>query len=648
MSNVETRQAPRLEARAAFVPSTVDREKRTVEITWTTGARVLRGFWDTFWEELSLNPKHVRLERLNSGRAPFLMDHENRLRAVAGVIERAWLTKTEGRAVVRFLRAGVDPAVDQYFERVADAVAPNVSVGYRVHKFVKVEGGEDKVPVMRAEDWTPHEVSGVAIGADAGASARGASNNDFNNCTVITLRGIKMDGTNETNAGQVDSVRAERERVQEIAKLVGMKTVRDAVEPGFLERVVSEGLSVDKVRALVLEAVAERSAEGGPDEAPSGAPGRYTDHGQRGNLEDFTRAAADALVLRSGIKLRKPHAAAADLMGTSVAQIAQLALSRSGTRPGYMSASGGDVIKRAMHSSSFPLILSNAIGTAIRNGYETEPASHRQWVRPETVMDFKEYLAPILSSAPDLDEVAELGEYRNGVLTEDAATYRVRKYGKVIQLSWEILKNDRLNQFIRIQPALGAAARRKEADLAYQLLKDNSGSGVTLPDGKTLFHADHKNVVTAAAPMDTGLLSAGRVLMRRQRSLGAPGSPGGELNLAPRFLIVSPEHEDAAERLIAGATRVLTSSSESNQTRWISSLELVVESRLSPTAAYLACDGSQVDTITLATLDENQDGPTFEEDAEFRRDVYSTKVRHVFGAAALDYRGLVKMPISNS
>jgi hypothetical protein len=36
---------------------------------------VLRGYLDQYWEVLSLEPKHVRLKRLNNG-APFLNSHD--------------------------------------------------------------------------------------------------------------------------------------------------------------------------------------------------------------------------------------------------------------------------------------------------------------------------------------------------------------------------------------------------------------------------------------------------------------------------------------------------------------------------------------------------------------------------------------------
>ncbi|MBT9097509.1 hypothetical protein KFZ76_07260 [Methylovulum psychrotolerans] len=89
----QTRQLPKLYTRAAFVPATFNDTDRTVELTWSTGAAVRRVDWWTdeqFYEQLSMAPDSVRLERLNAG-APLLPNHNSYdLKGVLGVVERAW------------------------------------------------------------------------------------------------------------------------------------------------------------------------------------------------------------------------------------------------------------------------------------------------------------------------------------------------------------------------------------------------------------------------------------------------------------------------------------------------------------------------------------------------------------------------------
>ncbi len=77
--------------------------------------------------------------------------------------------------------------------------------------------------------------------------------------------------------------------------------------------------------------------------------------------------------------------------------------------------------------------------------------------------------------------------------------------------------------------------------------------------------------------------------------------------------------------------------------------KLVVEPRLAATGVFLAADNAQIDTFELGLLDEDYEGgPLVEEElpSEFRKDVRRWKVRHVFGAKVLDWRGMVRMVVT--
>lgn len=159
--------------RAADVGS-VDEAARTAELIWSTGADVVRqGLFSGSWiERLSLDPKSVRLDRLNAG-APLLDGHmgmsvRNQLGAV--VPGTAVIQQKQGRATVKFSRR---PDAEAVFQDVKDGVVRNVSVGYRVHKFEEQTGASGQPTIRTATDWEPFEVSLVPMGADAGARVRG-------------------------------------------------------------------------------------------------------------------------------------------------------------------------------------------------------------------------------------------------------------------------------------------------------------------------------------------------------------------------------------------------------------------------------------------------------------------------------------------
>lgn len=182
---------PPLDFRAAV--GSVDRDNRTVDLVFSTGADVVRYDWMTdmrYIERLSMEPGAVNLNRLNSG-APLLNTHSAyELADQIGVVEddSATVDGKKGRATVRFSkRADVEP----YYQDVLDRIYRNVSVGYRVHKFEETTDNGNKLPVRLAVDWEPYEVSMVPMPADIGAQMKtGAKTRNaqfqLNPCVVVT------------------------------------------------------------------------------------------------------------------------------------------------------------------------------------------------------------------------------------------------------------------------------------------------------------------------------------------------------------------------------------------------------------------------------------------------------------------------------
>lgn len=106
------------------------------------------------------------------------------------------------------------------------------------------------------------------------------------------------------------------------------------------------------------------------------------------------------------------------------------------------------------------------------------------------------------------------------------------------------------------------------------------------------------------------------------------------------------EKETAGELLIANASRP-AGGPDRTVGEWIGSLQLVVEPRLAATGVFLAADSAQIDTCELGLLEENfTGGPTLTEETEFKKDTIAWKVRHVFAAKFLDWRGMVRMVVT--
>jgi hypothetical protein len=144
----------------------IDAEKRTVEVTFTTGATVRRRRyvgWDTsvpFDEILEVSRSAINLDRLNAG-APALDSHSAySTSSQVGVIERAWIEGGEGRALIRFPSKASMKMPIACLRWSSESIIRNVSVGYSI----------DEVRIIKR--WTPMEISFVTVPADPGAQVR--------------------------------------------------------------------------------------------------------------------------------------------------------------------------------------------------------------------------------------------------------------------------------------------------------------------------------------------------------------------------------------------------------------------------------------------------------------------------------------------
>lgn len=242
-----------------------NRDKRTLELVWSTGAQVRRYDWweDEFWiEELDLS--RASLARMNNG-APLLNSHARwDLRDVIGVVERAWIDGDEGRCEVRFSnREDVRPIAEDAY----DGILRNVSIGYEVHEFE--ERGFDPETgyrIMRAVDWTPFEVSLVPVGADDRAGTRsrddGAAERPRHACAVrFHQPAAEAARTQEVDMTQAAAAASEAEKAAEKARI---ETVRNEAQENERARVrdilaVGEQFGYqDLARTFVAEGKSER------------------------------------------------------------------------------------------------------------------------------------------------------------------------------------------------------------------------------------------------------------------------------------------------------------------------------------------------------------------------------------------------------
>lgn len=171
-----TIELPRQLRGAEIRAASFSEAENTVDVIWTTGARVKRYSYreNTYYEEeLVVEPGAVRLDRMNAG-APLLNTHwDFALEDVIGSVVpgSARVAGGVGTATVKLSTA---PRDADNVSKIRDGIVRNISVGYIIHRVEKEESTDNSVPVWRVVDWEPMEISAVPVPADPGAQIRSA------------------------------------------------------------------------------------------------------------------------------------------------------------------------------------------------------------------------------------------------------------------------------------------------------------------------------------------------------------------------------------------------------------------------------------------------------------------------------------------
>ena len=688
-----------MRAEVRLMPESINEAARTVELVWSTGAAVRRRDpWTgrAYDEVLSLEPGHVDLARLNGG-APLLNTHgAYNLEDVLGVVEAAWIDTRSGTSVGRArVRFSEREDVAPIWADVRAGIIRNVSVGYAVRTY-EITEEEGRVPIWRAIDWQPMELSAVPVGADAAAGFRSQAS-PKHPCELIRRSLTAAALPEEKDPPMTDtSIAPDPEAQNETAPPNVTPTSPAAQEPAALEAATVETRSVTtpvaaerrapmpeapqpnipteaQMREIAETAMREERARiAGIQEAGRklGVPVEVvSDLVTRGvALPDARAALIDAAAARDVATETRPHVrmsgqdevetrraaveqallhryepgqhqltpAAREWRGLSLIEMARSFLEAEGIRVRGMGRD--EIATRALHTTSdFPQILASVTNRTLRAAYEAAPRTYQIIARRTSVADFKNVQRLQLGEAPQLEKVNEAGEFKRGTIGEAKESYRVETYGKVVGITRQVLINDDLDAFTRVPALFGTAAATLESDVVWGIFTANAA----MADGKTLFHAGHANLAGTGTALDVVNLAKARTAMSRQTGLDGKTL----LNIRPAFLVVPSSLELAAEQLLA---QNLSPGKPSDVVPTnLRSLTIVSEPRLEPASGavpwYLVASPAAIDTIEYAFL-EGQEGVFMETRMGFDVDGVEIKARLDFGAKAIDWRGLYKNP----
>lgn len=662
--------------RASFQPNTFDDDKRTVEVVWSTGAKGKRGYFNPYYEELSMQKKHIRLERLNAG-APVLNNHSSYdLRDSIGVVEKAWIKEKQGMAKIRFSSR---EEVQDIVKDIQEGIIRNISVGYKVHEYTDVSKKDDDIPTLRATDWEPMEISFVNMPFDKDAQTRSEDTEKFE--TVIIKEEIDMENTNtetrqenqddlnssletntqpednsteetrttetevetetetpasesnesETETPQEESVERSAEEIKLEEKNRGIE-IRKAVDTAGLDEsfasdLINKDVKLDDARKLIFERMAEKNQV-------TKTNNHRVEVNDVDNKQLRIEAATNALLHRSSGGKVELKDGAREYRGMSLIRMAEEVLAAQNVS--VKGLTQNEIAERALHhTSDFVEILANVANKTLRAGYESQPQTFQPFVRSVSVNDFKEISRTQLSDAPKLEKVNEAGEYKHGKMSEAAEKYRVETFGKIVGITRQTLVNDDLDAFSRMPSLFGAAAKDLETELIYKELASNP----VMADGNQLFSLAHGNLASGAGVggIDVDTVAAGRLAMRLQKGL-----TDKLIRVRPEYLLVPAALETEAEKFLGPI--VPTTDTEVNPFK--TKLGLVSEAELdaySQTGWYMMAMKERIDMFEIARL-TGQEGPSISSKVGFEVDGVKLKVSYDFGVKAIDWRGMYFNP----
>lgn len=624
-------QAGRFYTRAMVDTNTVveSNNEKSFWVVFATENPVFRKGWDENFNEILLcNPENIRVQRLVEGAVPLLNNH-NQCDGIEGQLGRITEYKIEqGRCLAKVLFS-TQEKFDGIWKDITAGIIRSVSTGYNVYKYMREMVTDNSLPDYKAVDWEPLEISLSAVPADFKSqverSADEAHDIIIENFLFVPNTRSDMKTEKQTTLVErsydttTDVVKEERQRIIDICNAVRAAKLSD----NFAQRLIENGMPINEARSLIIDELAKHG-----NKAVNSA--MYTSI-TVDETEKTRTAISEAIMHRAQPGSVKLDDKSQDYKYSSLTDIAVRCLEMKGERPGRFSPS--ELLTRAIATTDYPLILGSTVNRFLRKFYDAQNFDWKKLANEVPAPDFRQRTGVGASGKVTFEEIAEGGLYKNTLLlTEEAATVKLKTFGRKITISRQSIINDDLGVFNYLPKVIAMGAANFQADKVWALITSNAKT----PDGTALFHTSHANLAAGslkAVPSVT-TLSAARAAMWRQTT------PAGEaMSIAPKFLVVPAELQTTAEQLMTSIIPNITSSVNVFATKY----DIVVDPRLTNVNEwYLVADPEFVQGLVYAYL--QGEGLHVENQIDFDNDAVVTKARIDFDCNIWDYRGWYKNP----
>lgn len=301
---------------------------------------------------------------------------------------------------------------------------------------------------------------------------------------------------------------------------------------------------------------------------------------------------------------------------------------------------GGRFIEATMTSATFAEVLGDSITRRMLADYrsQTQFDVWRMLANVVPVSDFRMQERTRWGGFGDLPAVAEGADYLDGAIPGDeSASYKAGKVGRLAKITMEMIRNDDVGLIRQIPTKMSRAAKRTLGKFVLDFIRTNP----TIYDTVALFHATHGNL--GAAALSSTSWSAARLAMMAQQEAGS----GDRLGIPPRNLWVPAGLEEPAFDLFK--QRGTNNDQSFIQTQAPRIIPVWYWTDANDWAA--SADTLDIPSIEIGFLDGREEPELFLQDSPtvgslFNNDSITYKIRHVYGGAVTDYRGLYKAVVA--
>jgi ATP-dependent Clp endopeptidase proteolytic subunit ClpP len=517
-------------------------------------------------------------------------------------------------------------------ETIMDLYTTRAALVAAIAKFQKDGGTQDEIDKIAK--------SAVALNAQDALPATGALATPQAPAPATTTEPAAIT-TADVQAAADRAVAAEHERITGIRAMVK----KHGLGEDFADTLVNDrACSLTSAREKVLDKLADRQESeqigfNGPIVVGQDARQKWLQgaanwimvrSGTAGVVARAAKARGETLVIEPG-----------EFRGVSMVDLAREALTMAGVR--VQSRNPRDIVGAAFTvrnaitqgTGDFSILLENTLHKILQSSYAVTPDTWSRFCGKGTVTDFRDHNRYLKGTFGVLDNVNELGEFKQKPIPDGAKEkIKATTKGNIISLSRQAIVNDDLGAFSDIATDLGRAAKLTIEVDVYAFINANPNT----QDGNAFFSAAHGNLKTPGAAPTVSEVDAVRQLMGSQKDLS-----GNEFLEIRPSIFLGPLSLGGQARVTNGSQFDPETANKLQRMNIALGIfdDIVDTPRLTGTAWYAFADPMIAPAIEVAFLDGVEE-PFLDSEEGWKVDGTEWKVRLDYGVGGMNYRAAAK------